>query len=405
MKLPVVQYLNARTGQPSTEATVVYYRSPGETLELDDIVSGTPINGNALWYHCSSDGCYYWSGGMAITDQLLERPAGQPGYSRETKLAIYRSAASELGLSFNDVPGYRGIGVGYKTSGEVLSNSLSLIFYVDRKIEQGKIPPRLRYRGFELVTDVQTIGRIVFQAGAGDGDGVIIEADAGQPYQMGGSISEITIPDRPDEYGTRTMLVTKGSKDYLLTCFHVACQSLFARDVKKLTTEQIMVSVPSPHRSAVDDIFQLPVTEACFGSNYEYALIDIKNCPLIASIPPLADFSGVYTKKELEKSFLDNQTLLLYGAASETSQNEYISFDSEVHVIEEDKPHFTLSGLITARPMSQGGDSGAPVVDSNNKLIGFVIGADEHSLNTYIVPFATLAESSLSIQLKLPPTI
>lgn len=44
----------------------------------------------------------------------------------------------------------------------------------------------------------------------------------------------------------------------------------------------------------------------------------------------------------------------------------------------------TIDGLIAIDAVTQGGDSGAPVLDENEEVVGFVVGSD--SLRTYIMP-------------------
>ena len=72
MKLTINKYLNARVQQPFTHSVCQFYKNPGDTIEIDDVLIGTEIDGNSIWYHCKDDGCFYWSGGIAEQDFVLQ---------------------------------------------------------------------------------------------------------------------------------------------------------------------------------------------------------------------------------------------------------------------------------------------------------------------------------------------
>lgn len=63
MKLTVNKYLNARIGEATTNAACQLYKSPGDTIDVEDVLVGTEIDGNNIWYKNKEDGCFYWSGG------------------------------------------------------------------------------------------------------------------------------------------------------------------------------------------------------------------------------------------------------------------------------------------------------------------------------------------------------
>ncbi len=62
------KYVNARVGQATTDAPSQFYKSPGDSIDVEDILVGTEIEGNSIWYKDKNDGCFYWSGS---TENLL----------------------------------------------------------------------------------------------------------------------------------------------------------------------------------------------------------------------------------------------------------------------------------------------------------------------------------------------
>lgn len=64
MNLTINKYINARIGNASTNAPCQFYKSPGDTIEAENVIVGTEIEGNSIWYQNKTDGCFYWSGGI-----------------------------------------------------------------------------------------------------------------------------------------------------------------------------------------------------------------------------------------------------------------------------------------------------------------------------------------------------
>lgn len=386
MRLIAQQYLNARTGRPSTDAPIPYYVEPGTVLLMDDVVTGQELEGNCIWYHNAEDGCYYWSGAINEPEQTFDKM-----FAGIEELNIYSSAVNELAGKYKFIPGYKGMAAGFKEVDSQLHTAIALIFYVDRKLPEteGMVPAFIIFKGIRLLTDVRETGEASLLLGN--------TADQSTPYAMGGSISEDVL-GTDTSFGTRTLIVTKFKVDYLLTCFHVACNSLFEKKQYFVGSNTVHVVLPSTGAVPVGKRqFRLRVAEGGFDTAFDYALLELGDARLINSMPDF-QFSGFYTRSELRQRFSTNMRVAKYGARTLASENRLIAYHSDAVEVSTARK-LKMSGLVEARKMSDKGDSGAPVIDvSNDKLIGFII-ADNAS-STYILPFGELL-ARLSIEPKL----
>ncbi|MGB8190818.1 MAG: S8 family serine peptidase [Chitinophagaceae bacterium] len=59
----VSTYLNQRIGAASTDALCINHLQPGDQVDVAEVVAGTSIEGNAIWFR-GTDGNFYWSGGF-----------------------------------------------------------------------------------------------------------------------------------------------------------------------------------------------------------------------------------------------------------------------------------------------------------------------------------------------------
>lgn len=379
MKVIVTKYLNARMQLPATSSENPFFRSPGEVLNIDQIIPGTPIEGNAVWYRCADDGCYYWSGGTAAANEILtvnDRP-----YVLEDiqALKIYQSAVSELYPFYQFLKGFKGLAAGFKQKDDAVLPSLALIFYVQEKSNdvEAQIPAQINYHGYQLVTDIQKQNGVV----------LLSDEDKQPPFPMGGSVSEITAAG--NFRGTRSLLVRKDGVDYLMTCYHVACGTLFREKRFRLaSSQQVEVNVPSPAAPQAASPVKLLVKEGGFGPTHDYALIAIKDIDLRNTLPDRSIINW-YRRDELPAIFKTDTTLEMYGAISKTASGQFLGYHADLILSDKERDLY-MKGLIKADIKAEKGDSGAPVVDiSNNKLVGFVV-AGKPGEYVYILPMAEL---------------
>lgn len=379
MKLIVQKYVYARVGKPSTKVPFAGYRSPGESLTIDDIETGTDIGGNSVWYHCADDGAYYWSGAFPETEELLGVRRNGNNFSHEEQIEIYKSAANELASKYRFVPNYKGIAAGYKVIEQqgITEDRLALIIYVGIKVPatQAKVEPTINYRGISLITDVKVIQLATLHN----------IADATRPYQMGGRLSGTDINNIEIEDGTRALIVKRGEKRYLLACYHVACRYLFRINRFEFKQEKLNVHTPPKIPAINSPTISGKVVEGQFGSTCDYALIDIETTDFTNRIPGFAFNNGYYDAADL-KTLNKNSRLIMYGGES----GQQTAFFQDYHVAEVDLGGgIKMSGLISTGKLSIPGDSGAPVIDDNNKFVGIVIGGDGKNIS-YILPIAQL---------------
>lgn len=57
-------YLNIRTGSPLTTAPIYNYLSPGDLVEIEEVVIGTSLEGNNIWFQEKATINSLWSGGF-----------------------------------------------------------------------------------------------------------------------------------------------------------------------------------------------------------------------------------------------------------------------------------------------------------------------------------------------------
>ena len=371
MKLTVNNYLNARTGAASTSAPNPYYHEPGKVLEVDSVTTGTCIDGNAIWYHCAEDDHYYWSGGFTEKDFRIDGThlhSFEHGQQVEILSSIQQ--AKEQGLK-KDALQYLGTGIGYKNDDKELG--LALILFVKEKDAQGTIPKEIDYCGIRIPTDVKPIS---FTTHHLNWDNF--------PLKMGGSIN------RPGEagHGSRGVLLYKvdngiENKDrvYLLTCYHVLFYSLIQKGQSSSYSgnRQEKAYIPEGNNKNPPVII-----EGRYDNHYDYAILEVTDWHKTLNIKnqidePPATFNGMYTLSELAEKI--NADVKAYGSVSGMRKNKISHVNVSV-TMEDTQMEF--HNVIMANKLSTNGDSGGPVVDTNNKLVGYIIGGNE--LHSFIMP-------------------
>lgn len=389
MKAIVNKYLNARQGGPSLASHCPYYHQPGDVLTMDDLLTGEEIDGNAVWYHATNDGCYYWSGGIAFTDELLSFGQGREPFTEEETRVIYQSAVNELSRRYMaQIQGFKGLAAGYKITGGQQTDDLALIFYIDKKSdtgpETGKVPATIAYRGYSLLTDVREIGPMRLQN----------MADATLPYPMGGSLSPIGADGFDVCTGTRGLLVKWSGKDYLFTCYHVACQEIIQGRKNRLGELQIRLPAALSTGAGAGE-YRLSVSKGAQGPDFDYALLESEKPLSSFAINIAGDGIGIDTRffdrHELGNLHAKKSNLTMYGAGSQRRRTGMIIAYHSDMVLVDDRRNIKMNNLIECTCMSQEGDSGAPVIDENSgRLVGFVLAGDEKT-HSFIMPFTTIA--------------
>ena len=383
MKLVVIKYLNARIENANTHSTCKYYRIPGDVLEINEVLIGEEIEGNAVWYKATDDGSYYWSGGLQDPGEVIRNAES---FTREEQFQIYRNAVNFFSaLLARTVSGFKGLAAGYKESGNIRQEALSLVVYVTTKetiTGQGIVPAFLVYKGIRVQTDVRPTGINSFHND-------LIFKDPIRPFMMGGSLAQVGNNGAEVDFGTRGALVKSGADTCLLTCYHVACFSLLASGKKSYDGTNIQINIPARVSESPFDIISGKVIRGSIGSYYDFALVAVPEPGQFGNTVDSGIFQGYYNAKEIQDAFLKNIRLTKFGARNEHKRSGgFRAYHSDAVTVD-DKSGFTMSGLIETENISGEGDSGAPVVDESNKLLGFIV-AGNPAKSSYILPFAVI---------------
>jgi hypothetical protein len=373
MKVTVNKYLNARMAEPRTTAPNPYYHEPGTVLEIDRIVSGTVIEGNAIWYHSAEDDHYYWSGGFYERKFILA-DTHLHSFKPDEQVQILNTAISALETELKaKTPGYQGIGIGYKNDNPALG--LALIIFVDQSISAQSISNDTEHRGIWVPVVTSPVSAIKHQLAWDE-----------FPLKMGGSIT------RPDEkgHGSRGLLFQKMEQGklnheriYLLTCCHV----LFYSRIEKGkgysysdTGEGLKACMPYTNNSGDSPP---PITEAEYNQSYDYAMVDVTEWYNDKDIQFVVDKDNkvpgdAYTRIEL--SARPGMKVTAFGSVSGKQVSEITHINVTVTIADK---NMVFRNVWKARKLSQGGDSGAPVINTEdgNRVVGYIIaGNDEYSV-------------------------
>lgn len=375
MKLTVNKNLNARTGAPLTTAPNPYYREPGQVLEIDNPVVGTSIDGNAIWYHCTDDNQYYWSGGFE-EEAFVLGDTQLNNYTQEEQVEILMTFLNDKRLLLGKTASlYKGIGYGNKNG--VTENGLAITVYVTEKEPVATIPTYFNYRGIQLPTDICETGadrRFGFW-------------DGGPPYQLGGSIGREGMID----FGTRTLKVTKDNKIYVLGCFHVLLPDLQGEGYYDYN--------PHDDRKAIYPFGSVPpgktfrIQDGIYNNEFDYAvaLLPAADAPNLHNVVgngrvPVKN-KDIYTKDDQKTS--KGRKIIMHGTVTSDAQGEIVTPYTSMQIGND--PFETIEIIVTT-PIATFGDSGAPVIDEeNNKLVGYVIGGSD--TQTYIMPYYKLRDT------------
>ena len=388
MFVTTVKNVNRRSGAASTAAVCTGFIAVNQSVEIVSITGGDEIDGNSMWYK-SAAGEYLWSGGFAPTNDLLLVDNKPIKLQDDVLSKVYETALHELTSGFYfDIPSCKGAGVGFKTDDP--QPGLRLIIFTEDS--NAGVAQSINFRGYAVLTDVKITEGII----AANGD---VYCDNASPIQIGGgTLGENENPETT--FGTRTAVVTSGGQQFILTCFHVACQSLLRQGIMKYSKGQtINVNIPSADsHSVIQKSGQ--VAEGILGDQYDYALVGIENTAWIVSrIADIGSYNGFYTLPELTWDKLKDLPVQQFGArTNNVSTGTIVAYKTDTVTIKyrvktDSGPKIIeagISGLIVSNAPSMEGDSGAPVVDQNKKLLGHVIAFDPATSLTYIMPFAYL---------------
>jgi hypothetical protein len=207
---------------------------------------------------------------------------------------------------------------------------------------------------------------------------------------------------QPDNWGTLGVIVkpidSTSNKRYLLTCCHNVVKpirKISENESNKIKTGTIDASVTTE----IGTVFKADRDHEMDAALVEIDILDKK---ILNSIPQMGNPQKT---RQLFNKDADNVTGYIYGAKSgveskSVSKGIVKSIYNTIKVKYEDNPEFVLINTISIsnnnRAISQGGDSGACVLDSDNNVIGLVVAGNTQV--TYVLPITTLL-TKLNVQL------
>jgi hypothetical protein len=366
MILTISNYLNARSGSPSVNAPTYAYKSPGDTISVDQVVAGDLVSGGTVWYHNADDNCYYWSGGIDTVEFVIDNSA-IADLGDDAVMQILTEARNYFWNKFSS--GLAGIGI-YNNDGYILSF----------QFEQGCLPDNppegtVSFKGFSIPVSVKdaVIGAFTQPYPGTD-----------TPRRISGSISAET-QFLIGTCGIKVKSTIKGNNTaYILTNYHVAASrplilKQYAYPYPNSDDIPCVMPAWSYAATAANEIGTL--SQGLFNEWHDIAIVQLNSTNSVVN----NTFNEVTVLESLDifnKTSYQGKAVTMYGSMSR-DQTSTIKSVSAAQNFRYNGITFKKSDLIQTGQMSQPGDSGAPVL-LDGKLIGIILGDDTES--TYILP-------------------
>jgi len=344
------------------------------------VVIGDAIEGNSIWYHADNN-CYYWSGG--IDNVEFELPGKDLSkLTPQDAIAVIVNLKNAIFDRYYNKHFIIGIGAGVKN--DKIDNDLCITFFVSQKDSAGGIiPDYFVFKGYRIPTDVKSSGI----PGSHQYDPNVkykwVLADKGNIAHCGGGL----VDSSGNMCGTRTIYMSKDKKNYLLTCLHVVALSKivdtgdhFCPDLSDTIFHFTRAGSPC-----------FKVNRGSINTLWDYALIDIGAHDMDNLFPHpyliSTKISKYYLKEELKAGII----VYSFGATSGPQIGSITDpmVDIQMMVNQQNRSY---KGLIRTTKISEPGDSGAPVVAVDGRLIGYAVGGlventPTENACTYLIPW------------------
>jgi SMODS and SLOG-associating 2TM effector domain 2 len=296
------------------------------------------------------------------------------------------------------------ISSGEKITGGEQTDINCIVFIPEQKLDQGArlftpIPSMIRFRSvnghtYNIPTDVRAGGSEIISSGK-----PALICDNTRPKRPGCSISRIT---SGNDTGTLGLKVFKDGKPYLLSCYHVLCAPELAAGQEVFDSNKAVggTTIVSPGRDDADDGMELGnVVEGELNDEVDCAIallndtLDVTSKLCSINKPPALPLT--VTEDHAKARYPVKSVARTSGIIEGTIQFAYTHCDIN-YGIGGKRQLKTLRGVICTSQLSDGGDSGAPVVDKDNNIIGIIIACSREF--TYIIPIQRiLAKFSITI--------
>lgn len=358
MKTFVSKYLNARIGTASVNAKIRTYKSPGERIDIDSVVIGDDIEGNAIWYLNSEDLCYYWSGGIDETEFAIKDTSF--GSDRKKSMLIMAEAKDYFWRKYRDeIPELTGVTIEY-------NDVFSLVFqYLN--LQNSAIPAILYFKGFTIPTSM------------------VIAPNSEFHFILGSSISRRGM----EQWGSSGIklrgTMTGNAGNYLLTNYHVAAVDFMEKDIFIYSYDKDsqfrFCSMPAwfDNPNSTNEIGWL--YSGLFTDWHDVALIYLKSDLDMRNVTfdgtEINGHIDIFNDPEYERKHV-----VLFGAKSGRKSGHILSVNASQRFAQGTKSYYK-ENLIQITNTSNPGDSGCPVL-YNQQLIGLLVGSD--TLSSYVLP-------------------
>jgi hypothetical protein len=371
----ILKYPLYRRPHPTNEITAIGFLDEGTVLVTEKVVAGKEIDGISIWFH-AEDGFFYWGGGMKVMP-------GEPFVSwntlpPETQLAVLSSVVNDEAYWIEKkVIGSLGYGMGYKN--DDMAAGLALTIFVDAKTPSGNLEKTTSYNGIQdIPIDVKAVEKIEHQEY--DPRGIKdLQPDKGSPMQMGGSISL----DNSEDYGTRSLvLIDKNNKPFLMTCFHVLLNGFKQKGIFPFPgSNTIIANYPNDKRNSTGKkIRKETVVAGRYAGKYDFALISLSNHTDLMNAFDNRRFNGFHTSDTLPA--LLHKEVVMAGTTSIMQKGKVLDTKATIFV---GAAQIRFENVVVTEKISMPGDSGAPVLDLENMIVGIIIAGNQED-RSYVLP-------------------
>ncbi len=313
-------------------------------------------------------------------------------------------AAIELNWKrwMSTIPNVTGVGIANKLkeeNGKVKTVPQKVIqFQVFQKQSPAEVdvlvPSFVDYGAYRIPTDIIEGSELEPQ--------YIHPGDESLPRKCGSSVS------RAEDKSTGTISLKvrriEGGimRHYLLTCAHVLMQREFAQGKKTVNGSSDLLGNPEVVCPGLDTnlrgIKLGKVAEGCLTDFTDSALVDLdEELSLDDEIHEIGDIEN--KTRAIDDRDVDVLQVKFCGAFSGLVEDKYVrgyGIKKKGKYPRAVSPHF-LHQLILIDKCSDNGDSGAAVMDKDNRVIGIVVGSDSH--NTFVIPIQSVKSAHKQFQI------
>lgn len=288
----------------------------------------------------------------------------------------------------NTISNYKRVAAGKKIIDNVPVENTCITFYVSGKgnmqTSVNPVPEYIFFSGFKIPTDVENDTGIfsLHHDFKNPGDGTA-------PASPGESISRTG----NKATGTISLKVTSEGKTFILSCYHVLFDTEYSNGIAEVNepegkkgTPPRAVKIPGDAVSTGGTMLG-KIARGKINHVIDAGIAELTNeTNLNTDIDFIGRPNGIYQVKtddvdKLTARFCGARSGLVTGKLIRGCHAQTPAFESPIGT------HF-FTGMIQIEKCSVKGDSGAPVTDQYNRLIGIIEGSDDQF--TYIIPIHTI---------------